>query len=82
MNSSSGSTPRIETERGGRLEGLLIIGKVAAGLVVGRIELFLTFEALVLAVLGEPDGRARFSGGGVGSLSLSESVPGDDMVDG
>ena len=52
----------------------------------GRIELVLTFEAPVLAVLpGEPPpdglGRARFGGGGVGSLSLSEFVPGDDMVD-
>lgn len=82
MNSSSGSTPRIETESGGKLEGLFIIGDVEVELVVGVIELCLTFEAPVLAAFGDPDGRARFTGGGVGSLSLSESVPGDDMVDG
>lgn len=82
MNSSSGSTPRIETESGGNLGGLLIVGEVEVELVVGRMELFMRFEAPALAVLGDPDRRARFSGGGVGSLSLSESVPGDDMVDG
>lgn len=54
MNSSSGSTPRIETASGGKLEGLFIIDEIEVALVVGRIELFLTFEAL-LAVLGDPD---------------------------
>lgn len=80
MKSSSGSTPKIETESGGRLEGLSIIGEVEAELAVGRM----TFEAPALVVLGDPDGRARFGGGGVNcpSLALSESVPGDDMVDG
>lgn len=79
MNSSSGSTPKIETESGGKLDGLFIIGEVEVELMVGGIESCLTF---VEVILGDLVWRTRLSGGGVGSLSLSESVPGEDIVDG
>ena len=47
MNSSSGSTPSIETESGGKLEGLFIIGEVEVELMVGVIDSCLGFvEAL------------------------------------